>query len=346
MIQIVNVNESERWDSIVKSFKSYDVFYLNTYVKAFNDNGDGEPVLFYYNDEDTKAINVFMQRDISNLEVFKEKLQEDKWFDITSPYGYGGFWVEGANYNAVNEAYNSFCKERGYICEFVRFNLFSNYCKAYDGEVECRTHNVIRSLDLNLEDMLMDFEHKVRKNLKKANKAGLKVIVDNSGELINEFLNIYYSTMDRNAADNQFFFSREFFEKINRMKGNFVYIHVAYENKVISTELVLYDDTTCYSFLGGTNSEYFHLRPNDFLKFEIIKWAKTQGLKNFVLGGGYGKDDGIFRYKKSLAPNGVCDFFIGKKIFDKEKYDKLVEIRNETDKGIEDTLFFPLYRGI
>ena len=37
-------------------------------------------------------------------------------------------------------------------------------------------------------------------------------------------------------------------------------------------------------------------RANDFLKFEVIKWAKEKGFKNYVLGGGYGTDDGIFQY--------------------------------------------------
>jgi lipid II:glycine glycyltransferase (peptidoglycan interpeptide bridge formation enzyme) len=129
------------------------------------------------------------------------------------------------------------------------------------------------------------------------------------------------------------------------MEGNYVYIHVLSEGKVISTELVLYGSENCYSFLGGTNQEYFHFRPNDFLKFEIIKWAKAQGLKRFILGGGYGDDDGIFQYKRSLAPNGVCDFYIGKKVFDEKKYSKLVSIRESEAEYRANIKYFPVYRG-
>ncbi|MFK4998691.1 GNAT family N-acetyltransferase [Bacillus sp. N9] len=82
------------------------------------------------------------------------------------------------------------------------------------------------------------------------------------------------------------------------MKGNFVYIHVLNEDKVVSTELVLYGSENCYSFLGGTDRNYFKLQPNTLLKYEVIKWAKEKGLKRFILGGGYGKDDGIYKYKK------------------------------------------------
>ncbi|MCB6759171.1 GNAT family N-acetyltransferase, partial [Phocaeicola vulgatus] len=86
--------------------------------------------------------------------------------------------------------------------------------------------------------------------------------------------------------EEDFYFNREFFEKINKMKGNFAYFYVLYENKIISTELVIYGTENAYSYLGGTDSQYFGLRPNDFLKFEIIKWAKEKGLRNFILGGG------------------------------------------------------------
>ena len=120
------------------------------------------------------------------------------------------------------------------------------------------------------------------------------------------------------------------------------YFHVLYEGQVISTELVIYGSENAYSYLGGTDSHYFHVRPNDFLKVEIIKWAKEKGLRNFVLGGGYGSDDGIYRYKKSFAPEGEMDFYIGKRIIDKEKYDQFTRMNFNLIEMDSD--FFPLYR--
>lgn len=151
--------------------------------------------------------------------------------------------------------------------------------------------------------------------------------------------------MNRSNAKANYFFPKEFFRTINQLNSNYVYIHILYQGKVISTELVLYGAENCYSFLGGTDQEYFNLRPNDFLKYEIIKWAKEKGLKRFILGGGYGKDDGIFKYKKSFAPNGIHNFYIGKRIFDEERYKELVKIRAQEDDFNFDTQFFPKYRS-
>lgn len=345
MISIININESEKWDSIVKSFEKYDVSYLNGYVKAFQLHGDGEPFLFYYNDGRTKAINVVMKRDIGKAESFNKKIPLNTWFDLSTPYGYGGFWIEGEGYEAVNKAYDEYCRDNGFVSEFVRFHLFSKYQKHYNGICETRTHNVVRMLDIPHDKMLMDFEHKVRKNLRKASNAGLEFEIDTTGERLDDFLDIYYETMNRANAKKNFFFSKEFFKELNKMIGNYIYIYILHEGKVISTELVLYGPENCYSFLGGTKRDYFHLRPNDFLKYQVINWAKEKGLKRFILGGGYGKDDGIFKYKKSFAPNGIYDFYIGKKIFDIEKYKKLIEIRSEEQNFDKNNLFFPVYRG-
>lgn len=343
-LQVITINESEKWDNIVRSFRGYDVCYLSGFSKAFQLNGEGEPLLLHYEDDSTKAMNVVMKRDISKSENFWDKIPANTWFDLSTPYGYGGFWIEGNRYGAINEAYSSYCQEQGFVSEFVRFHLFGGYPSYYSGTSETQSHNVVRSLELSIDDILGEFEHKVRKNLKRAAAFGLEICIDSTGARLDEFLEIYYDTMDRTGAEGNFFFEKRFFETLNSMTNNYTYLHVLYEGKVISSELVLNGVENCYSFLGGTNRDFFHLRPNDFLKYEIIKWAKEKGLKRFILGGGYGDDDGIFRYKKSFAPNGIYDFFIGKRIFDQKKYETLVQLRCDAAVINGNIGYFPEYR--
>lgn len=343
----IHVEEGKRWNSCVCSFQNYDVFYLQEYVLAFmNENEkNGVPVLLYYENGEDRAINVVFKRDVALDEKMQGKIAVGEYFDLVSPYGYGGFWGSITDYEALNRTYNEFCISHHYICEFVRFELFSDYHAHYDGEVETRTHNVVRYLEMSLDEMWMDFKQKVRKNVKKANSNNLEIIIENTDEHLQDFLDIYYSTMERSNAESEYYFSKDFFEILNRMSDNIMYFHVIYEGKVISTELVIYGAENCYSYLGGTNREYFDLRPNDFLKYEIIKWAKEKGLKNFVLGGGYGADDGIFQYKTCLAPKGIVDFYIGRKVFDKENYKKLVDIRAEESPDCLESGYFPKYRA-
>lgn len=349
MISLLRIDDNQ-WDITVKKVENYDVFYLNDYVKAFqNENvANGEPILIVYEEKNEYAINVMFRRDIGKIDQFKNLIPEKKYYDLISPYGYGGFLGHISNYSNMVMEYSEFCRSHGYISEFFRFELFSDYFNYYSGYVETRTHNVVRDLTMPLDEMWMDFKQSVRKNVKRANKNGLEIIIDENDEYLEDFLTIYYSTMERTEAKQDYFFSKKFFQTVNQMKNNHCYFHVKEpENgKIISTELVLYGSENSYSYLGGTIREYFSLRPNDFLKFEIIKWAKDKGLKTFVFGGGYGSDDGIFQYKSHFAPNGIVDFYIGKQVWNVKKYDELCRIRGieSHSKSIEKAGFFPEYR--
>lgn len=314
---IITLAEKEKWNKIVKSFKEWDVFYLSDYVESFKYVNKDVPFLFYYNDGKSRAINIF----------FKEKIKNEK-FKISSPYGYGGFIYELEEncVNKINTVFENYCKENNIVKEFVRFNLFSKSYEKYYGNIKAVKKNVIRPINMDPNEMLKDFEYKVRKNLKKAEEHDLKIQIDKTGETLQDFIKIYYSTMKRNNAKERYYFTDEFFESLCQMKENAIIFNVLFNNQVISTELVLYSDKNCYSFLGGTLSEYFYVRPNDFLKYEIIKWAYSNNIKNFVLGGGYTNDinDGILRYKKSLAPKyDMENFYIGEWEIKKEENESL-----------------------
>lgn len=345
MLEIITAKDHCRWKKITNQFNGLDTFYFLEYVQAWGTSINAEPLLFYYTNHCTQAVNVILVRDVEKSDVFKGRIRPNNYFDIISPYGYGGFIIEGQNYDSLESEYIGKCKELGFISEFVRFNLFSKYKNVFNGELVELMSNVIRPVNLPLEDIIRDFEHKVRKNIKRAQKHKLYVSTD-KGENFSTFFNIFNATLMRNNAQHEYFFKREFFDQLNILKDNIQYFYVHDENgEVISTELVLYSDTTAYSYLGGTLAEYFEKRPNDFLKFEIMKWAKNQNITNFVLGGGYGKEDGIFKYKKSFSPCGIVPFYIGKRIFNQEKYTKLLEIRKKHSTRILNENFFPLYRA-
>lgn len=341
MLAVYGVEEAEKWDEIVRSFPDYEVFYLSGYCRAFmrENPANGEPLLLLYTNGEERAVNVVFRRDVSLDRHLEGKVPGETCFDLTTPYGYGGFRGTVFDWEKLNREYRKYCTDRHYICEFVRFGLFSDYHAHYDGTVETRTHNVVRHL-LSSDELWMSFRQKVRKNVKRADKNGLQFSADRNGEFLDDFLRIYYSTMERSGADREFYFSESFFRDLNRMKDNVMYFHVVYEGKIISSELVLYGGENAYSYLGGTDRAYFDVRPNDFLKYEIMKWCRDKGLKNFVLGGGYGADDGIFAYKKSFAPDGVVDFHIGHRIFDEERYRYLCGLRTAGDLS-----YFPAYRS-
>lgn len=76
MISVYTLEQTEQWDSIVRSFEKHDVYWLSGYVKAFKIHGDGEPLLFHYESNTTRGINVVMKRDVAKDKHFAGKVEE------------------------------------------------------------------------------------------------------------------------------------------------------------------------------------------------------------------------------------------------------------------------------
>lgn len=328
--------------------KKVDVFFEPDYGRLY-EKQEVEPCeVFNFSCEYGSMRNVFIKREIP-IAVNENK----KHFDIITPYGYGGpIVLNASNTEALLSAYyiafSDYCKENNIVSEFVRFHLFDNteVRETYYGETVEISQNVVRELKTPIDELWRCFDHKVRKNVNRAVNAGLEIKVDLIGEHLSDFLKIYYETMERNNASEYYYFDSSYFEAINAtLQGKFAYFHVMLEDKIISTELILFGNKYAYSFLGGTLQEFYSYRPNDFLKFEIIKWCQEQGFENFILGGGYHPNDGIYKYKKFFAKNCDIPFYVGKKIHNKEMYENLVDTRSQEDEFDKDTSFFPAYRA-
>lgn len=326
MLKVYNC-ENKLWDNIIDK---KIVHFTRNYCKAFKEHGDGEPVLFYLEKNNTRAYQVMFKRKIAS--------ELGEYYDLISPYGYGGWIIDGEYNSSMFDEYIDYCCQNNIVCEFQRFDLFRTNISRYYGNIKYISHNVVKFLDISDEDIFDDMERRARKNVRKALKNELSIIIDDNFDYLEKFKEIYYLTMDRNNANSSYYFEDDFFNLLT--KENCKLFHVCYKEKIISTELVLFDELACYSFLGGTLDKYFNLRPNELMKYEIMKWAHKQGLKYFVLGGGYGGDDGIFIYKKGLAPNGIYKFFVGNKIFDVKIYEQLCKEKNTSTN----TNFFPAYR--
>jgi hypothetical protein len=262
--------------------------------------------------------------------------------DIVTPYGYGGAFRTGeADAGVFWHAFDGWAGEQGAVSELVRFSLFPERLLPYPGEREPRLVNVVRDLGPPADELWMDYEHKVRKNVNKARRSGLRVEIDETGARLDDFVRLYEHTLDRRAAAARYRFPRAFFGRIrNRLAGRFVYAHVLDGSRVVSSELALLSATSAYSFLGGTDETAFELRPNDLLKVELMLWAKEAGKRRFVLGGGQQPDDGIFRYKRSFAPHGLVPFEVGMRVLQPDVYEELTRRAG----GPREPGFFPAYR--
>ena len=119
-LTVYTLEQSEQWDAVVRSFKEYDVYWLSGYVKAFQIHGDGEPLVFFYEGDGCRGINVVMKRDVAKDARFKGKIEEGRYFDFSTPYGYGGWIAEGEKTEELFEEYRRWIQKNGIISELLK----------------------------------------------------------------------------------------------------------------------------------------------------------------------------------------------------------------------------------
>jgi len=300
--------------------------------------------------------NVF---DLAQL-PFLQQLGRSPGVDVVSPYGYGGATYEGDGVDpqtaeeSLKYVLQSFFTQMNVISEFVREDIFAEHLTPrHDGEHLVQQQNVVVDLQVAMEERWLRYAPKVRKNVRRAEEAGLRVEIGNSESFLEPFLGIYYETMKRRHANDYFFLAREKLQLLHdslQPAGGLQYALVFLNERVVAAELVLLSVDTLYSFLGGTDAGYFALRPADLLKHKVIAWGHQQGYARFVLGGGLKPGDGLFQFKRAFEPGGLMDFCVRRIVWNNEQYDLLVTDREkwEVEQGRTwqpEPGFFPAYRA-
>lgn len=342
MIRIFDMTQRKEWDEVVRSFTEYDVYYLSGYVRAFEINGDGEPQLLFYEADGMRAIYVYMKRLISH-----------GWYDSVTPYGYGGVLFEGdvssLNIERFREEYEQLMQEHHIVCNFVRYHPVLTNAMPMK-----QISNVIDlgktvAMDLATPELIWDNIHSKNRNMiRKAEKNGIEIKHGQDMNLFDKFIEIYNATMDKDDAEEYYYFKRPFYESIhNDLRDNYELFYAEYEGKVIAMSIMIFANGRLNYHLSGSDIEYRNLAPSNLLLYKAALWGCEQGMKTFHLGGGVGSgEDSLFKFKIAFNKNSDYQFSIGKQIFDHNKYKELVELKKFFVPNFTgESGYFPLYRA-
>lgn len=343
MIRLIDLDHSAEWDDIVRSFAEYDVYYLSGYVKAFHIHGDGDPYLLYYEGDGLRAIYVYMRRPTSIEGVY----------DSVTPYGYGGVLFEG---DVAETKRRDFWKE--YLAVMAQEHIVDNFVRYHpvlrNSAPMKSISNVIDlgktiAMDLASPEVIWDNIHSKNRNMiRKAEKNGIVIEHGRGMELFDRFIGIYNATMDKDHAEEYYYFKRPFYESIHKdLRDNYEMFYAVYEGKVIAMSIMIFANGRMNYHLSGSDLAYRNLAPSNLLLYKAALWGCEQGFKTFHLGGGVGSgEDNLYKFKAAFNKNSDYQFSIGKQVFDQGKYDQLVNLRKAADPSFDpSSRFFPVYRA-
>lgn len=325
--------------------KSIDLYFDENYGKLYEKIEKGKAEIFKFENEDGKITNQFLIREIP------EKVNGKTYYDIVTPYGYGGpiiNYLKGNKENLLKEFEKNFKKyaeERNIVSEFVRFHPIKE--NAIDMKPIYNSTYMRKTLitKLDEEDVVKkQISKSARKNIRQALNKGVIYKITEKPNDISVFKNIYYSTMDRNHATDYYYFDDEYFQNIlNYYKENLILIEAIFEGKTIAAGIYFIYNDIIHIHLSGTLTEYLYLSPAYILRYALILWGIEHNDKYKIIHHGGGRsnseEDSLYLFKRNFAKLYDVDFYVGKKIWNKEIYNELCNMKNVEDDG-----FFPAYR--
>lgn len=324
---------------------SKDIYFNNNYGLLYEKIENGASTVFELKTKNGTVKNLFLKRKAPSV-------NGQDYYEIITPYGYGGAVIEdltGDKNELVKEyeqAFSEYCKEQNIVCEFVRFHPIVNNAKDFESVYSPIFSR--KTLGTNLVDfedpIASEFSKSTRKKIRKALNSGVTYVIDENPSNLDEFKEVYYATMDRNNAADYYYFGDEYFENVLKFfKDNTITCKAVLDGKTIAMGLYFISDGILHIHLSGTFSEYLHLSPAVVLRFGVCEWAIKNGYKLIHHGGGRTNDpeDSLYTFKKNFAQNTEFDFYIAKKIWNKDAYNAICE-----NEGVDSNAdFFPAWRS-
>lgn len=325
-----------------------DIYFDDRYGKLYEKAEHGKAVCWQYTGPEGCVKHQFILREIPI------EMEGRPWYDIVTPYGYGGPVIESvaesssreALVQAFQRAFSQYCFEQRIVAEFVRFHpLIRNaedFAKPY--QAACIRHTLGTNLKDYDDPIVAEFSKSCRKSIRQALRKGVTWRITACPKQIDVFKEIYYATMDRNSAGDYYYFDEEYFTHcLEWFWDRLLFVEAVYEEKTIAAGLYFISGTTIHIHLSGTRSEYLHLSPAYVLRYAAALWGKEHGYHVIHHGGGRSnaRNDQLFAFKKQFAQVTEFEFWVGRKIWNPEIYNALCEIHG-TEK---DSAFFPAYRA-
>lgn len=338
-----NLDSQVEWKKhlSILPLEKVDIYYTPLYYDIHEKNKEGTALCFVFKSQEELVLYPFL------LNPVPGNLSSDnkQYFDIQGAYGYNGLLASTNDRGLLMEfhsIFSQYCHENNIIAEFTRFHsLLSNHLLSVDYmDVIFDRKTVVMDLTQPYEIIWnTQYSGNNRNMIRKAVKSGVTIRQSSAWEDYKAFFELYTRTMQHVSAEDYYFFDEKYFRNFfSNLSGHNTLFMATFDGKMIAAALFMFYGETLHYHLSARDPEFSKLAAGNLILDHAVKWGIGKGLKSFHLGGGSNSEENnsLFKFKANFSSD-FKDFYIGKKVHNREIYDQVVsewEIKNPGKKEL------------
>ncbi len=295
-IDIINPIDFKGWDDLLSSSLEYTFFHTSAWAKVLSETYHYRPLYFTLLDNN-RLLALIPMMEVKSL-FTKLRGVSLPFTDYCEPIITNGFQIQDML---------DFVKEYGQRCHWKFFEIRGDFDLGISATKSFFRHRL--KLTSNVEQVFSRFSDSTKRNIKKAMREGVEVNIYRSLDAVREYCRLHYITRKKHGLPPQpYYFFKKIYEHILSKNLGFIALASYGKTNIAGAVFFNFREKSVYKF-GASNYRYQHLRPNNLIMWEAIKWYAQNGYKSLCFGRtaldnagllsfkiGWGTDEEIIKY--------------------------------------------------
>jgi hypothetical protein len=278
----------KEWDEFASRYTDL-IFYQSVWSQVLKEGLGGQPLYFYV--KDGGEIVAGLPGVMLNFKIFKI---------LYASIPYGNMIGEKSYFPLFMELLEKEFQRRG--IDQVRITDSPFWEKRDPNSKYKGIENICTLIDLknmNEESLWNSYSHYVRRDIKRAQKHGIRIYKGNSKDDFDCLYQLYLKAMERNIAPAKYPYRLVMALAEFIMPSNRGVLLIAKMDQIpVAGILLIYSGSSAHAFLAGSDSKFLKFYPNKFLIHQSLAESIVCGHQIFDFMGSEKEDENLIRFKK------------------------------------------------
>lgn len=325
-LKVYTLDNEDQWNrTLADHFQDrVDIYYRPCYLRSWITHELAEPICLHLQENDKHWLYPFFKKEIPNSG------ESEPYYDIISAYGYGGI-VSNRSISQIPDEFrisanleiDNWCQQHRIVAEFIRENPLLGEKDRYYRNI---SHSIVRqNVYAHTNESYKIGSRSARRNVNKAIRGGLEIVVDNHLDTIENFSRLYLRTAKRLKMDRYYYFDHGYFRAVRQhLKPWSRIINIVTDGRAVAAALIFLSSGYATYHLSCSDERHLNCYPNDLLLKAVVEASIKDGVDFLSLGGGMSTNSGdsLFAFKRRFGTE-VHPVYIGKRVHQEYKYDYL-----------------------